>query len=591
MLTATDPLTWSHETCREFLVARYLTEQITPEDPKIVELAKRACSEPRLRSVLLFFFSEWTRAASYDQLSKRSELAGKVFAALRPAFEEISQSNSVPQNPQGTLLLAEILAEIRPARTSAVDWIIQQLAEVHQDFIGYFDVPKGRCRGDENINLCLRRWADHPPLLEAMQPIADRYEKLFDRFDLAKSGIAYFLIIAGRKSAVHAAVMSDRVKDNYQLLEILRGAVAADGQGGDVALAVARSITNRTHPALKAPPERAPETRFVKSSKKTDGEVWLEPEVNLNPAENYFYNWAFSEALVTLYEAGFVAEVTQKLAEEATGIETYSVSISDKRLVNRIAKHCALDGSFSNVKRAIAFAVLNVEGPLDDLSAEEILSILSQVEKDASHTRWAAPLKSAYCEKIKNFHEMQISCKLIIRVEQENAVAWFDLGWSSYHLGDFEGALSAFQRSLEFGYSGSEGHYFRGLALLKLHRHGEAVAAFDSAAELGNDQLRLWEGRLEAKYFASWYQSLRADVDFLCENGHQERPFVRHWMAVARCLSREFEDALQLCQLLEKQPYRRNQIPYFKTLALIGVQNYSEAAAYLEHVQFNGAWK
>src|SRR5262249_2470661 len=91
VLTATDPLTWSHETCREYLVARYLIGQIAPEDPKIVELAKRACSEPRLRSVLLFSFSEWTRAASYDQLSRRSELAERVVATLRPALEEISQ--------------------------------------------------------------------------------------------------------------------------------------------------------------------------------------------------------------------------------------------------------------------------------------------------------------------------------------------------------------------------------------------------------------------------------------------------------------------------------------------------------------------
>jgi tetratricopeptide (TPR) repeat protein len=592
VLTATDPLTWSHETCREYLVARYLTGRIAPDDPKIVELAKRACSEPRLRSVLLFSFSEWTRATSYDQLPMRSELAERVVATLRPALEEISQDSSIPLNPQGTLLLAEILAELRPVRTAAVDAVIHQLAELHQDFIGYFDEPKQRCNGDENVNLCLRRWADHPPLLEAMQPIADRYEKLLQRFDLAQSGVVHFLIIAGRRSAVLAAVMSDRVKGNYQLLEVLRGAVAAEGPSGDVALVVARSIANSTHPALKVPPPRSTETRFIRGSKGefADERVWLTPEVNLDGAENYIYNWAFSAALDTLYEAGFVDEVSQKLAEKATGIETYAYSIGAKRFANGMARRFALDASLSNVKRAFAFAVLNEQGALDGLSAEEILPVLSEVEKDTAHTKWAAPLKSAYCEKIRNFDEMRTSCRLAIRVEPDNAKAWFDLGWSSYHLLNFEEALSAFQRSIAVGRDGIEGQYFCGLSLLRLHRYAEAVAAFDSAAELGNDQLRLWEARLEAKYFASWYKSLRADVDFLCENNHQDRPFVRHWMAIARCLSGEFEEAMKLFGLLEEQPYRSNQIPYFKTLALIGLSQYSEAADYLKGFQFDGAW-
>jgi tetratricopeptide (TPR) repeat protein len=592
VLTATDPLTWSHETCREYLVARFLTGRVQPEDPKIVELAKRACSEPRLRSVLLFAFSEWTRGASYDQLSTRSELAEKIVTTLRPSLEEISEGGSMRRNPQGILLLAEVLAEIRPIRNATVDAVLHQLAELHQDFIGYFDEPKGRCSGDENVNVCLRRWADHPPLLEAMQPIADRYEKLFQRFDLALSGVVHFLIVAGRRSAVHAAVMSARVKGNYQLLEVLRGAVAAEGPGGEVALAVARSITNRTHPALKAPAERPTETRFIRGSKEEeDGQVWLAPEINLDAAENRIYNWVFSAALATLYEAGFVDEVVQKLAEDATGIETYAFSIGTKGLADGIARRCVLDASLSNVKRAFAFAVLDNQGTLDDLSGEEVLPVLSEVEKDAAHTRWAAPLKSAYCEKMANFDEMRTSCRLTVRVEPDNAGAWFDLGWSSYHLLHFEEALSAFQRSIEAGYDGREGQYFCGLALLQLRRYAEAVAAFDTAAEFGNDQLRLWEGRLEAKYFASWYVSLRADVDFLCENNHQDRPFVRHWMAIARCLSGEFEEALKLFDLLEEQPYRSDQIPYFKTLALIGLHHYSEAADYLEGSQFEGAWE
>ena len=157
-----------------------------------------------------------------------------------------------------------------------------------------------------------------------------------------------------------------------------------------------------------------------------------------------------------------------------------------------------------------------------------------------------------------------------------------DLGWSSYQLDLYEEALSALQNASSLGHDPSTVHYFRGRALLKLERYAEAVASFNEAAAAGNDEIRMWDGRLEAKFLASWYASVQADAEFLCENGHQDRPFVRHWRAISHCIAGKHDEALELFALLDVEPYWPSLTSFFRAASLIGSGAYDEAATVIE---------
>ena len=172
VLTSLDPLTWSHETCREHLAARWIAHRFRPDDACMLDLTKRACDEPRLRSAVLFAFSIWTASSPYRQECERSALAEKVNASfqtrvgpfkkllallLRAKSAPSAKAAQLDTSAPATLFLAEIFAEIRPGPTPAIATVIGRLSDMHRDFIGYFDEPKNRCAGDENVVLCLRR--------------------------------------------------------------------------------------------------------------------------------------------------------------------------------------------------------------------------------------------------------------------------------------------------------------------------------------------------------------------------------------------------------------------------------------------------
>jgi tetratricopeptide (TPR) repeat protein len=604
VLTSLDPLTWSHETCREFLAARWIAHRFKPDNADILALTKRACGEPRLRSVVLFAFSIWTASSPYCKDTDRSALAEKVWASFSGAIttaKKRSRAGTAPASNRprakkaallntgapSTLFLAEILAEIRPRPTPSVDSVIELLSEMHRDFIGYFDEPKNRCEGDENVVLCLRRWADHPPLMQALQPIADRYVKLFQQFGLPKSGVVRFLLMAGRRTSVESMVTSASLT-TYDVLECIRGSVAAEGPNGTTAVALARSVINGTHPSLGL--IRLPAgTRFVRGPRDAfaDERIWIAPEHHKSGLESEYYYAAICEAARALHNAGFTDEIVAKITSDEISIDVYSTCISYKKVLNGLADRCAREASLSAPKRAFAICVLLEVEALSEPIPDEMVAVLAAAEREPAHTKWVAPIKLAYCKKLERFEEARASCNLLIQAEPSNADGWFDLGWSSYQLDRYEDALEALEKAGSLGYQPSIVHYYRGRAFLALEHYAEAVVAFDEAAHAGNDELRMWEGRLEAKYFASWYPLMQADIEFLCANGHQDRPFVRHWRAVAYCLTGKYAEALRIFTLLDNEPYWPSQVPFFRAVALIGTRAYDEACSLIaqtEHV-------
>jgi hypothetical protein len=597
VLTSLDPLAWSHETYREFLAARWIAQRFEPGNPGMLDLVKRAYDEPRLRSVMLFAFSMWGASPSFRQEGERSALAEIVhanFLSLVTPPKKPSRGrrrerpHRLATSAPETLFLAEILTEIRPGPTPAINSVMERLSYLHRDFIGYFDEPRDRCSGDENVVLCLRRWADHPSLAQALQPIADRYMKLLRQFGSPKSGVVHFLLVAGRKNAIQPILMSGELTD-YDVAESIRGAVAAEGPNGLTVVPLALSVLNGTHPSLKPVGSRT-ETRFVLGSKDTfsDKRAWIAPEGH---KESVSYYNAVSEAAAALCNAGFADDVMAKIAGGGTPIDIYSVCVSCKKIGNGLADRCARTTLLSIPKRAFALSVLLDREACGDLPSDGIVSVMAAAEQVPAHTRWAARLKSAYCEKLERFDEMRASNVLLTDAEPDNADAWFDLGWSFYLLDQYTDALSALEKAKSLGRDPSQVGYFKGRALYYLGRYAEAVVAFDEAAFAGNDELRMWKGRLEAKYLASWYDSVRADAEFLAI-GDQEKPFVRHWRAIAFCLAGKHVEALELFAVLDAKPYLPGQTAFFRAAALIGAGAYDQAACLIDETQnVTDSWK
>jgi tetratricopeptide (TPR) repeat protein len=609
VLTSLDPLTWFHETCREFLAARWIAHRFKPDDADMLDLTRRASSEPRLRSVMLFAFSIWSGSSLYRREADRSALAERVCASFSSPVVAPKNGSRVGAAPRpnrlrpksavllrtdapSTLFLAEMLTEIRPGPTPAIDSVFGRLSSMHRDFIGYFDEPKNLCAGDEDVVRCVRRWADHPPLMQALQPIADRYMTLFEQFDLPKSGVVRFLLIAGRSKAIEPILMSDVLRTDYDVVEAVRGAVAAEGPRGATAVALSRSLINGTHPAL--PLRRLPSgTRFIwgPTDEFRDKRTWLAPQDRDRTSFEYYYA-AVSEAVATLHNAGLTDEVAAKIAADEISIDLYSTAVSQKKTRNAFAERCAGDASLSAPKRAFAIWLLIESGTLGELTPDQITPVLTAAEQDPAHTAWVASVKSALFEKLERFEEMHAACAQLTQIEPGNAAAWFDLGWSSYRLDWCEQALSAFERAYSLGHKPSQVHYFKARTLLHLERYAEAAAAFDAAAISGNDELRMWEGRLKAKFFASWYESIKPDVEFLRANGHHELPFVRHWQAIEHCLAGQYAEALEVFALLEPQPFWPGNAPFFRAVALIGTGAFDQASCLIDQTEHvSESWK
>ena len=252
--------------------------------------------------------------------------------------------------------------------------------------------------------------------------------KLFQRFDLPKSGVVHFLLVCGRRNAIEPILMSRDLRTASDVLEGIRGAVAAEGPNGGTALTLARSALHGTHPSLK-PIRQSPGARFVWGPTATfnDGRVWIAPENHKGGAESEWYYGAASEAAATLHNAGFTDEVVTKIAADDVSIDLYSTCITHKKNSNTLTYRCACQSSLPAHKRAFAICVLIKTDALGELTPNEIIPVLAAAEQDAAHTRWVAPMKSAYCEKLERFEEMQTSCDLLTRTERDNAAAWLTL--------------------------------------------------------------------------------------------------------------------------------------------------------------------
>jgi len=607
VMTSVEPVAWSHETCREFLAARWITRRFKPEDSIILDLAARACDEPRLRSVVLFAFSIWASSPAYRGEQQRSDLAETLFSffykppqpkeklsLLQRLFRirsvvEISPDPAI--SAAGMLLLAEIFAELRPGSTQAVKSIIDRLSRLHSDFIGYFDEPRARCAGDEDVVRCLRRWADHPPLKEALQPIADRYERLFRQFDLPKSGVAHFLLLAGRDSAVlDQFIESGRLVPPADLEGGLRGCVAAEGPHGPTALRLARQLLSGQHSPLE-PLRARPGARFVFGSEQKfeKDHRWIVPEGRGADADDR-YNAAL-QAVTTLLDAGFEEEVAARLASDEVSEDFFSACIGGKKTRGLTLRYAA-DCSLSIGKRAFAISVLLAAKIPPPLNTDEIIEVLGNAERDPAHTKWASRVKSAFSEENRLFDEMHASCALLVVAEPANAGAWFDLGWCSFQRDAYEESLAALERAVAEGQDPRQVHYFRGLALYRLDRPAEATLAFDEAALAGNDELRMWEARLKAKHFASWYASVAADVDALYENESQDELFVRHWRAISHCIAGRYAEALQLFTVLQSEPYEPFQADFYHVIALIAAGEYEKAETLINGLEhWSDQWK
>jgi hypothetical protein len=101
--------------------------------------------------------------------------------------------------------------------------------------------------------------------------------------------------------------------------------------------------------------------------------------------------------------------------------------------------------------------------------------------------------------------------------EPTNSNAWYRLGYSRHHLGDFQNALAAYLQAEKSGFAGAlQLHYNKGCALVRLGRKDEAFAALEAAMRAGFNQPAQLDQDEDLV-------SLRSDVRFAALRKHAER--------------------------------------------------------------------
>jgi tetratricopeptide (TPR) repeat protein len=75
------------------------------------------------------------------------------------------------------------------------------------------------------------------------------------------------------------------------------------------------------------------------------------------------------------------------------------------------------------------------------------------------------------------------------------ALEWFEQGTQELRSGNFEGALTNYDKGLEIQPENSEGWYARGIVLHYLNDYGEAIASFDQARAINPNDHNVWNMR------------------------------------------------------------------------------------------------
>ncbi|NJR52311.1 MAG: tetratricopeptide repeat protein [Leptolyngbyaceae cyanobacterium CSU_1_3] len=75
------------------------------------------------------------------------------------------------------------------------------------------------------------------------------------------------------------------------------------------------------------------------------------------------------------------------------------------------------------------------------------------------------------------------------------ALEWFEQGTQELLLGNFEGALTNYDKGLEIQPENPEGWYTRGIVLHYLNDYGEAIASFDKARAINPNDHNVWNMR------------------------------------------------------------------------------------------------
>ena len=90
--------------------------------------------------------------------------------------------------------------------------------------------------------------------------------------------------------------------------------------------------------------------------------------------------------------------------------------------------------------------------------------------------------------------------------EDKTSSEWVGYGYSLFKMGDYSGAITAFDRAIDIDQDSVKAWNNKGYTLNKLDRHEEAITAFDQAIGINPDHVSAWNGKGRALYELGRYE-------------------------------------------------------------------------------------
>ncbi|AFY31115.1 CHAT domain-containing protein [Calothrix sp. PCC 7507] len=112
-----------------------------------------------------------------------------------------------------------------------------------------------------------------------------------------------------------------------------------------------------------------------------------------------------------------------------------------------------------------------------------------------------------------NFPALTYQINNIAQEIENIPTTWFDLGVKQTMIGDFEGAISSYDKALEIKPGYYEAWYLRGYALSNLKRNEEAIASFDKVLAIQPDYYAAWNRKGAALDHLKRYEDAIASFD------------------------------------------------------------------------------
>jgi tetratricopeptide (TPR) repeat protein len=135
---------------------------------------------------------------------------------------------------------------------------------------------------------------------------------------------------------------------------------------------------------------------------------------------------------------------------------------------------------------------------------------------------WFAYTNRAFCNAMLENHSAAIEdYEIFLAHDDMNVQTWYNLGYSQYHSGMNEEAVTSYSKTLELDPSYYQAYINRGLAYVDLEKYEEALADFNHALEFGDIPFA-YSGRGDAYYGLKEYDMAIAEYEkaiFMMQGG------------------------------------------------------------------------